>query len=86
MERILWIGYVLDNQENCTTILCGGAEKRYLLYCSTGDISFPIYTVVLDLVNNDHFDFVTGYPVSPEKAKRMHLEGRKVRSTPHETK
>lgn len=83
VERLLWIGHLLDNQRDCTTRLASWPDNRYIMYCETGDVSLPVYVVALDLVSYDHFDFVTAYPGSPQKKKELQLAGRLVKSSPH---
>ncbi len=80
---MLWIGYLLDGQEHCKTRFC--SPKRYILYCPTGDLDFPVYVVALDLVD-DHFDFVTGYPGTPDKEESLKFEGKIVRSSPYQSR
>lgn len=78
-ERLLWVGFTLENPDQTRWLR---PSNRYVLARNTGDTALPVYVVVLDLIHQDHFDFITAYPGDGKKQRSLRLEGVPVRVQP----
>ena len=78
-ERLLWVGFTLEIPDQTRWLKPG---NRYVVTRSTGDTALPVYVVVLELIHQDDFGFITAYPGDESKRKSLRFEGVSLRVQP----
>lgn len=70
-ERLLWIGYTLENPTEVHQV----NSSRFDFFCRLSDREAPWYLVVIDQRGNETANFVTAYPLDHREAANSRKTG-----------